>query len=145
MKQIITLALILGLFACETKEDRLKKMGQDREWREKMEKERKDDELKNPQKYDSLRRIEEADIKARKLECNKKVIELANAESKVKKAEIKDGAVFLVMSDDGTKRDGFADYFCQAISNNAKCGRYNVFIVDSKDENRQLGSSDCKW
>ena len=93
------------------------------------------------------------DSKESQNQNSKSLLELINAEPKVKEAIITDSNVLYVsVEDDGTKRDGFANYLCELIKENGS----NIMLVkvvkvnSTKDPNRDnaygvlLGEADCK-
>uniref|UniRef100_UPI004048BAC1 hypothetical protein n=1 Tax=Algoriphagus sp. TaxID=1872435 RepID=UPI004048BAC1 len=96
---------------------------------------------------------ESIDSKESQNQNSKSLLELINAEPKVKEAIITDSNVLYVsVEDDGTKRDGFANYLCELIKEKGS----NIMLVkvvkvnSTKDPNRDnaygllLGEADCK-
>ncbi len=84
---------------------------------------------------------------------NEKILEVVNAEPKVKDAVITDANVLYVgVIDDGTKRDGYAEYLCQVLKDNqsdisrVKVVRFNSHNDPDKDNayGVQLGEAWCK-
>ncbi len=84
---------------------------------------------------------------------NEKILGLVKSEPKVKDAVITDSDVLYVgVIDDGTKRDGYADYLCQVLKDNQSgIGRVKVVKLNSQnDPNKDnaygvlLGESWCK-
>ena len=86
-----------------------------------------------------------------------KIYALARAERSVRNVfvarETDKVWVYLARNDDGTKADGFADYFCQALKDKGISEKRKVIIVDA-GENRQgekisyakrLGNSECPY
>jgi len=96
---------------------------------------------------------ESIDSKESQNQNSKSLLELINAEPKVKEAIITDSDVLYVsVEDDGTKRDGFANYLCELIKEKGS----NIMLVkvvkvnSTKDPNRDnaygvlLGEAVCK-
>jgi hypothetical protein len=96
---------------------------------------------------------ESIDSKESQNQNSKSLLELINAEPKVKEAIITDSNVLYVsVEDDGTKRDGFANYLCELIKEKGS----NIMLVkvvkvnSTKDPNRDnaygvlLGEAVCK-
>lgn len=96
---------------------------------------------------------ESIDSKESQNQNPKSLLELINAEPKVKEAIITDSNVLYVsVEDDGTKRDGFANYLCELIKEKGS----NIMLVkvvkvnSTKDPNRDnaygvlLGEAVCK-
>lgn len=96
---------------------------------------------------------ESIDSKESKNQNSQSLLKLINGEPKVKEAIITDSNVLYVsVEDDGTKRDGFANYLCELIKEKGS----NIMLVkvvkvnSTKDPNRDnaygvlLGEAVCK-
>ena len=84
---------------------------------------------------------------------NEKILGLVKSEPKVKDAVITDADVlYVIVIDDGTKRDGYAEYLCQVLKDNqSDIGRITVVKqISQNDPNKDttygvvLGESNCK-
>lgn len=107
-------------------------------------------QLKSPSK---LVVPESIDSKESQNQNSQSLLKLINGEPKVKEAIITDSNVLYVsVEDDGTKRDGFANYLCELIKEKGS----NIMLVkvvkvnSTKDPNRDnaygvlLGEAVCK-
>lgn len=107
-------------------------------------------QLKSPSK---LVVPESIDSKESQNQNSQSLLKLINSEPKVKEAIITDSNVLYVsVEDDGTKRDGFANYLCELIKEKGS----NIMLVkvvkvnSTKDPNRDnaygvlLGEAVCK-
>lgn len=96
---------------------------------------------------------ESIDSKESQNQNSQSLLKLINSEPKVKEAIITDSNVLYVsVEDDGTKRDGFANYLCELIKEKGS----NIMLVkvvkvnSTKDPNRDnaygvlLGEAVCK-
>jgi hypothetical protein len=106
--------------------------------------------MKAPKNQDKTEHIDGLDNKSQNTQS---LLELINQEPKVKEAIITDSNVLYVsVEDDGTKRDGFANYLCELVKEKGS----NIMLVkvvkvnSTKDPNRDnaygvlLGESVCK-
>ncbi len=90
---------------------------------------------------------------AEKQKANEQLLQVIQSDKKIKDATITSADVLYVsVVDDGTRRDGYAEYLCQVLKDNqSTVGRVKVIKVNSsKDPNRDnaygvlLGESYCK-
>jgi len=106
--------------------------------------------MKTPKNQDKIELIDGLDNKSQNTQS---LLELINQEPKVKEAIITDSNVLYVsVEDDGTKRDGFANYLCELVKEKGS----NIMLVkvvrvnSTKDPNRDnaygvlLGEAVCK-
>jgi hypothetical protein len=106
--------------------------------------------IKTPKNQDKIELIDGLDNKSQNTQS---LLELINQEPKVKEAIITDSNVLYVsVEDDGTKRDGFANYLCELVKEKGS----NIMLVkvvrvnSTKDPNRDnaygvlLGEAVCK-
>lgn len=99
---------------------------------------------------DSLAKVEASLPKPQDIQQN--IIEKLKSEQKVKDVVITDAkVVYIAIQDDGTKRDGLAEYFCQIVKPFNQDLRIKLVKYGSQNDKEKdsaygviLGESDCK-
>lgn len=65
-------------------------------------------------------------------------------EASVKKARIEQDELWIEMDDDGTRRDGFAEYLCQTVKDSFSFDRYPEIIIFTPGLGKVIGRANCE-